>query len=107
MISDEIEEVALDESKPDQKVKVGNTLPKQIKRQLIKLLKQYKDVFAWGPEDMPGISPQLMTLQVDPKIRPVLQAYEELVLMEQQYDSNRDELARARVGEARAKHTLL
>ena len=45
------------------------------KEELIQLLRSYADVFAWSPDDMPGLDESLAmhSLDVDPKKRPVKQ----------------------------------
>ncbi|XP_019150214.1 PREDICTED: uncharacterized protein LOC109147030 [Ipomoea nil] len=41
----------------------------------MEVIRSYKDVFAWGPEDMSGLSQEVITdkLAVDPKAKPVQQ----------------------------------
>ena len=41
-------------------VKIGATPSSQESEKLILLLKEYKDVFAWSYEDMPGIDPEIV-----------------------------------------------
>lgn len=74
-ITEEIENVVLNPRFPDCAVQVGATLPTEIKAKVISLLRQYQQVFAWGPEDMPGVSPDLIThrLNVDPRVKPIQQ----------------------------------
>lgn len=40
---------------------------------MIRVLVQYKVVFAWGPEDIPGVDRFVVThrLAVDPSVKPV------------------------------------
>ncbi|KAI3767660.1 hypothetical protein L2E82_17975 [Cichorium intybus] len=40
---------------PDQKIQVGSTLPTELRKQVISLLRKYKHVFAWEPADMVGV----------------------------------------------------
>ena len=42
---------------------------------MLSLLREYKDAFAFGPEEMPSIAPTIMEhrLSVDPHHRPVIQ----------------------------------
>jgi len=42
---------------------------------LVKLLQEYWDVFAFSPEEMPGINPKVMEhwLNMDPTYKPVIQ----------------------------------
>ena len=46
------------------------------KSELILLLKEFKDVFAWDYSEMPGLDPRLVahTLNVDPEAKPVAQS---------------------------------
>ncbi|VFQ85179.1 unnamed protein product [Cuscuta campestris] len=55
-------------SKPEQKVKIGKTLPCRLKEQLMGVLRSFRILFAWGPEDMPGVNPKIIChrLAVDP-----------------------------------------
>ncbi|VFQ79638.1 unnamed protein product [Cuscuta campestris] len=73
--ADELEEVTLDPARPEQKVKVGKTLPPRLKEQLLEVLQAFKVLFAWGQEDMPGVDPKIIChrLAVDPAYKPVKQ----------------------------------
>ncbi|XP_071905664.1 uncharacterized protein [Coffea arabica] len=72
---DEVELVVLDEAKPDQVVQVGAGLPSPLKEEMISLIKDHRDVFAWSADEVVGVPPELMThqLNVNPQARPVLQ----------------------------------
>ncbi|XP_072077808.1 uncharacterized protein [Arachis hypogaea] len=54
---------------------INRNLPYDLKEELSQLLKQNRDLFAFTPADMPGISPDLMShrLAVDTKAKPVAQ----------------------------------
>lgn len=39
----------------DKITKVGKDLPATIKQEIIDLIREFSDIFAWGPNDMPGI----------------------------------------------------
>ncbi|XP_057746490.1 uncharacterized protein LOC130965746 [Arachis stenosperma] len=54
---------------------INRNLPHDLKEELSQLLKQNRDLFAFTPADMPGISPDLMShhLAVDPLAKPVAQ----------------------------------
>ncbi|XP_072062043.1 uncharacterized protein [Arachis hypogaea] len=54
---------------------INRNLPYDLKEELSQLLKQNRNLFAFTPADMPGISPDLMShrLAVDPKAKPVAQ----------------------------------
>ena len=74
--SDDLVPIVLDESKPDQVVKIGTRLPLAIKTQLTAFLREFKDVFAWTHADMPGIDPEVIVhrLNDDPKVAEKVQA---------------------------------
>lgn len=73
--TDEVEHIPLDVSRPDRKVQIGKELGREVKDSLVQLLKGYADVFAYGPEEMPGISPEVMEhrLNVNSDHKPVKQ----------------------------------
>ncbi|XP_071909560.1 uncharacterized protein [Coffea arabica] len=72
---DEVEQVVLDEAKPDQVVQVGAGLPSPLKEEVISLIKDHRDIFAWSADEVVGVPPELMThqLNVNPQARPVRQ----------------------------------
>ena len=59
----------------DKKVLVGQDVPPEVEANLIELLMDRLDVFAWEHEDITGISWDVMThkLNVDPNYAPVQQ----------------------------------
>ncbi|XP_031106330.1 uncharacterized protein LOC116010979 [Ipomoea triloba] len=71
----ETEDVVLDLGRPERVVKVGTGLPAELRGRIIEVIRRFKDVFAWGPEDMPGLNREVIThkLAVDPTIKPVQQ----------------------------------
>ena len=56
-------------------VKIGARLSEQVKRDISSLLKEYKEIFAWSHEDMPGINRSVIShdLAVNNKSKPVVQ----------------------------------
>ncbi|VFQ84395.1 unnamed protein product [Cuscuta campestris] len=74
-LAEEGEEVALDPAKPEQKLKVGRSLPLKLKEKLVGVLRLFKVLFAWGPGDMPGVDPRIIyhRLAVDPAHKPIKQ----------------------------------
>ncbi|XP_071920755.1 uncharacterized protein [Coffea arabica] len=72
---DEVEQVVLDEAKPDRVIQVGAGLPSPLKEEMICLIKDHRDVFAWSADEVVGVPPELMThqLNVNPQARPVRQ----------------------------------
>jgi len=74
-VQEELVEVNLNNEGEEMMVKISKILPKEEKRRLIALLKEYKDVFAWKYEEMPSLDPKLVThkLNVDLKAKLVKQ----------------------------------
>ncbi|XP_019176175.1 PREDICTED: uncharacterized protein LOC109171578 [Ipomoea nil] len=64
----ETEDIVLDPSRPDQVVKIGTGLSPELRAQIVDVIRRSHTVFAWGPEDMPGIDRRIIThkLAVDP-----------------------------------------
>jgi hypothetical protein len=62
----------LDVSKP---ISISMSLSTEARKSLINLLYEYKEVFAWNYDEMPGIDPGLVahSLNVEPGTRPVVQ----------------------------------
>ncbi|XP_052490759.1 uncharacterized protein LOC128043006 [Gossypium raimondii] len=52
-----VETVTLEEGKM---VKIGTCIAEEIKQDLIELLREFKDVFAWSYQDMPGLSTDIV-----------------------------------------------
>ena len=52
---------------------MGTQLPELLKNEIVECLKANADVFAWTPDDMPGIDPDVISHQmnVNPQFRPV------------------------------------
>ncbi|CAL1405791.1 unnamed protein product [Linum trigynum] len=68
-------EVVLDSDEPAKKVRISSHLAEEKARELLVLLKEFKDLFAWTSEDMPGVSRELAEhrLSVKSKAKPVQQ----------------------------------
>ena len=54
-------------------VQIGSTLSVQEREQLVDLLKEFRDVFAWSYKDMPGIDPEIVEHRIPllPNAKPV------------------------------------
>ncbi|XP_064947540.1 uncharacterized protein LOC103974979 [Musa acuminata AAA Group] len=67
--------VPLQEDRPEQTIRVGSELPEQEREQLIGLLQENADVFAWSPSDMTGVDPEvaLHHLSISSDARPIKQ----------------------------------
>ena len=76
MVEEELEEVDLGfDSQEPRPISISVSLTKKEKSELILLLKEFKDVFAWDYNEMLGLNPGLVihTLNVDPEAKPVAQ----------------------------------
>ncbi|XP_065631068.1 uncharacterized protein LOC136068184 [Quercus suber] len=72
---EELEEVTLNESKPERTTRIGTLACQPVRQALITFLKRNQDVFAWNHEDMPGIDPSVIVhkLNVNPSTPSVRQ----------------------------------
>ncbi|XP_017221564.1 uncharacterized protein LOC135148512 [Daucus carota subsp. sativus] len=66
------EQIQVSPTDPTRKVSIGAGLESVFKKELTNLLREYADVFAWSPKDMPGLdeSVAMHKLSVDPKRAP-------------------------------------
>ncbi|XP_019173284.1 PREDICTED: uncharacterized protein LOC109168884 [Ipomoea nil] len=71
----ELEEVEVDPAQPSRRVRIGVGLSEKLKGEITRVLQEHRLVFAWGPEDMPGVDRSVIShrLAVDPEHRPVVQ----------------------------------
>ena len=72
---EELEEVTLDESKPEWTTRMGTLSSRMVRQALITFLKENLEVFAWSHEDMLGIDPSIIVhrLNVSPSSPPIWQ----------------------------------
>ena len=72
---EELEEVNLDISWPEQMTRIGTLASWLVRQALTTFLKNNQDVFAWSHEDMPGIDPSVIVhkLNVSPSFPPIRQ----------------------------------
>ena len=70
---EELEEVTLDDSRPEQMTRMGTLASWQVHQVLTAFLRDNQDVFAWSHEDMPGIDPTIIVyrLNVSPSFSPI------------------------------------
>ena len=57
---EELEEVTLDDSRPERMTRVGTLASQPIRQALTTFLKENLDIFTWSHEDMPGIDPSVI-----------------------------------------------
>ena len=76
MAKEELEEIDLkSDSQELRPISISANLTEKEKSELILLLKEFKDIFAWDYNEMPGLDPGLVAymLNVDPEAKPVAQ----------------------------------
>ena len=57
---EELEEIILDESRPERRTRMGTLASPLIRQDLKGFLRMNQDVFAWSHEDMPRIDPSVI-----------------------------------------------
>ena len=57
-----------DEGKNEKPVKIGVKFPKDLKHELIALLKEFKEIFAWSYHDMPGLNIEIVMHRIPVKL---------------------------------------
>ena len=72
---EELEEIILDDSKPERMTRVGTLASWLVRQELTAFLRDNQDVFAWSHENMLGINPKIMVhkLNVSPTFSPIRQ----------------------------------
>ncbi|CAL9013591.1 unnamed protein product, partial [Prunus brigantina] len=95
--AEELETVVLNEEHPDRCVKIGTSLGSDLREQFIGFLRHHAEVFAWSYDDMPGISPDVIShrLSISPICKPVRQK-------RRSYDAERYEAMRTEVDKLKA-----
>ena len=72
---EELEEVTLDELKPEWTTRIGTLSSRTLRQVITTFLKENQDVFAWSHKDMLGIDPSIMLvvhrLNVSPSSPPI------------------------------------
>ena len=77
----EIEMVNLaNEGENEKLIKIGVNFPKDMKPKLIVLLKEFREIFAWSYQDMPGLDTEIAVhrIPVKPECPPVRQALQRM-----------------------------
>ena len=77
VVEEELEEVDLGSSSQGPRpISISASLTEKEKLELILLLREFKDIFAWDYSEMPGLDPGLVahTLNVDPEAKPMAQS---------------------------------
>ncbi|CAL9004172.1 unnamed protein product [Prunus brigantina] len=95
--AEELETVVLNEEHPYRCVMIGIALDPNLRELFINFLRQHVEVFAWSYDDMPGISPDVIShkLSISPTCKPVRQK-------RRSYDAERYEAMRNEVDKLKA-----
>ncbi|XP_074327054.1 uncharacterized protein LOC141664994 [Apium graveolens] len=73
--AEETKEIEVVIGNPTKTTKVGKGLPEHLKQEIIDLVREFADIFAWDPKDMPGI-PEFVarhSLHINKNIVPIRQ----------------------------------
>ncbi|XP_020421233.1 uncharacterized protein LOC109949580 [Prunus persica] len=72
---EDLELVTLHDDIPDRQVRIGTSISPELRSDMVAFLRLNSEVFAWSYNDMPGISPDIIShrLSVNPAVRPVRQ----------------------------------
>ena len=54
----------VDKGKKEKPVKIGVNFPKDMKDELIALLKKFKEIFTWSYQDMPGLDTEIVVHKI-------------------------------------------
>ncbi|CAL8083402.1 unnamed protein product [Prunus armeniaca] len=95
--AEELETVVLNEDFPDRSVKIGTNLDPDLRRRFIDFLRQQAEVFAWSYDDMPGISPDVISHKLS-----IFTAHKPVRQKRCSYDAERYEAMRAEVDKLKA-----
>ncbi|XP_034212942.1 uncharacterized protein LOC117625504 [Prunus dulcis] len=89
---EDLELISLYDDIPDRQVRICTSISPELRSDLVAFLRLNSEVFAWSYNDMPGISPDIIShrLSVNPAVRPVRQK-------RRAYDPERYEAMRAEV----------
>jgi len=68
-------DVLLDKSNPEKFTRIGTSMERKTKQDLIQFLKKNMDIFTWSHEDIPRTDPSVIThrLNVSPSHKPIRQ----------------------------------
>jgi hypothetical protein len=80
MSADELEEIDIGDGDKQRPTFISANLDSSFREELIKLLKEYKDCFAWDYSEMPGLDRSIVEhrLPIKPGFRPYKQSPEKI-----------------------------
>ena len=72
---DQVIQVNMGSEENPKPIFISDSLPPEEKEELISLIREYIDVFAWNYEDMPGLDPNVAVhrLNIKPDVKPIKQ----------------------------------
>ncbi|KAL8098061.1 hypothetical protein AgCh_030993 [Apium graveolens] len=72
---EETEDIEVFEGNPDKTTRIGKNLSSDLKKEITNLIREFSDIFAWAPTDMPGIPETIarQSLHISRDTRPVRQ----------------------------------
>jgi len=72
---EDVEVINLGDENEKREVKIGTRMTKEIQGQLCALLREFRDIFAWSYQDMPGLDPDIVQhkLPLKPECPPIKQ----------------------------------
>lgn len=73
ILADNMEQITLYPEDPSKTISLGANIEPALKGRLVSVLQSYADVFAWAPEDMLGLKPEVAihNLHMNPLVKPV------------------------------------
>ncbi|KAL0421109.1 UNVERIFIED_CONTAM: Transposon Ty3-G Gag-Pol polyprotein [Sesamum latifolium] len=73
--AEELLNIGLMPGDPEKVTRISSQMDEAIRKEVIQCLRRNVDVFAWTPQDLEGINPEVIThhLNIDPRVKPVKQ----------------------------------
>ncbi|KAL0373475.1 UNVERIFIED_CONTAM: Transposon Ty3-G Gag-Pol polyprotein [Sesamum radiatum] len=95
--AEELLNIQISPGDPDKTTRIGSYLSEEAKKEITLCLQRNADVFAWTPQDLQGIDPQVIThhLNIDPNCKPVKQK-------KRHFGSEKDKIIQAEVNKLMA-----
>ena len=56
------------EGENEKPIKIGVNFPKDLKHELIALLKEFREIFTWSYQDMPGLDTEIVVHKIRVKL---------------------------------------
>ncbi|KAL0456492.1 UNVERIFIED_CONTAM: hypothetical protein Slati_0988400 [Sesamum latifolium] len=71
--AEELLNIELVPGEPEKVTRIGSQMDEAIWKEVIQCLRRNVDIFAWTPQALEGINPEVIThhLNIDPRVKPV------------------------------------